>query len=146
MQRWSSKPLSFEYDLKAPFKRADLELIGVEQRAPSFYAHIYLNNQRVADDAGRDAKGYAASFAFFGHGEDCWGDEGHCEIDPPVSEFDRRAEPTFHSANVTVEITEALLTVAESKEVRVTMLAFPADPKLKDDVLHFDELMLVTYS
>jgi hypothetical protein len=63
-----------------------------------------------------------------------------------VSEFDRRAEPTFHSANVTVEITEALLTVAESKEVRVTMLAFPADPKLKDDVLHFDELMLVTYS
>ena len=50
MQRWSSKPLSFEYDLKAPFKRADLELIGVEQRA-LFYAHIYLNNQRVADDA-----------------------------------------------------------------------------------------------
>jgi hypothetical protein len=147
MQRWTSKPLHFVRDPKAPFARADLELINVDQRVPSFSAHVYLNNPRVSEDAGTDAKGYAASFAFFGHGEDCWGDEGHCEITDPVSEFDKRAESTAQPANVTVEVTEVLRQLAELKQVRVTILAWPADPK--SDVaepLHFDELMLVTYS
>jgi hypothetical protein len=146
MQRWTSKPLHFEYDREAPFIRADLELVGVDQRVPSFYGHLYLDNPRVRDDAVTKGRGYASSFAFFGHGEDCWGDEGHCEIESPVSEFDRRAEATFHSANVTVEITEALRQFKEKKQVRVTILAQAANPEVKEDVLFFDELMLVTYS
>ena len=147
MQRWSSKPLSFAHDPKAPFKRADLELIGVDQRVPSFSADVYLNHTRLKEDTGRKGKGYAASFAFFGHGEDCWGGDGHCEIPAAVSAFDKRPESAAQPANVTIEITEALRAVADKETVRVTILAWPSDPKASTEApLQFDELMLVTYS
>jgi hypothetical protein len=147
MQRWTSKPLAFAHDPKAPFVGAALELIGVDQRVPSFSAHLYLNNRRVNAESGTEARGYAGSFAFFGHGEDCWGDEGHCAVPAAVSPFDQRAESSSQPANVTVDITEALKTLADKEEIRVTILAWPAGPRPKtDEPLHFDELMLVTYS
>jgi hypothetical protein len=147
MQRWTSEPLSFVYDPKAPFVGAALELIGVEQRVPSFSANVYLNNSRAGEEDGAEAAGYATSFAFFGHGEDCWGDEGHCAIPEPVSAFDQRAESVTRPANVTVDITEALIGLADAGEVRVTILAWAAGPgTTTDEPLRFDELMLVTYS
>jgi hypothetical protein len=147
MQRWTSKPLRFAHDPRAPFKGAGLELIGVDQRVPSFSAHVYLNNPKVAETAGTDGQGYAASFSFFGHGEDCWGDEGHCEIPSAVSPFDQRAESASQPANVTVDVTEALREVATVEQVRVTILAWSSG--VDDDQaepLSFKELMLVTYS
>lgn len=148
MQRWTSKSLAFAHDPRAPIRGAALELIGVEQRVPSFSAHVYLNNPRVGEDSGTEARGYAGSFAFFGHGEDCWGDEDHCAIPAAVSPFDQRAESSAQPANVTVDITEALTQIAEKEEVRVTILAWPspAGAKNVEDPLRFDELMLVTYS
>lgn len=148
MQRWTTKkPLSFVYDPKTPFKRADLELVGVDQRVPSFSAHVYLDNPRISEDAGTDGRGYAGSFAFFGHGEDCWGDEGHCALPDAVSPFDKRAESTAQPANVTVEVTDALKRLVDKTAVRVTILAWTAGEKAGDkEPLHFDELMLVTYS
>jgi hypothetical protein len=147
MQRWTSKPLPFTHDPQAPILGAALELIGVEQRTPSFSANVYLNNTRVREDAGVEAKGYAGSFAFFGHGEDCWGDEGHCGIPDPVSPFDQRVESSSQPANVTVDITEALKQTADRGEVRVTILAWVAGAASDAvDPLRFKELMLVTYS
>lgn len=147
MQRWTSKPLAFTHDPKAPIVGAALELIGVDQRVPSFSAYVYLNNSRVDEGSGVEAPGYAASFAFFGHGESCWGDEGHCAIPDAVSPFDQRAESNSQPANVTVDITEALTQLADAGEIRVTILAWPAGPKPStDEPLCFDELMLVTYS
>lgn len=150
MQRWSSKTaLPFAYNPKAPFKRADLELIGVDQRVASFSAHVYLDNPRVSEDAGAEGRGYAGSFAFFGHGEDCWGDAGHCDIPGPVSAFDKRAESPAQPANVTIEVTEALRQLADKQQAKVTILAWPAVEGRKgsgEDPLHFDQLMLVTYS
>jgi hypothetical protein len=145
MQRWTSDPLGVVRDPSAPFVRADLELIGVDQRVPSFVAYVYLDNKDVAEDAGTEGKGYAGSFALFGHGEECWGDEGHCDVLEPVSPFDRRAESSFQAANLTVDVTEALKAI-HSGEVRVTILAWPADPDDETaEPLRFDELMLVTY-
>jgi hypothetical protein len=146
MQRWTSKPLPFAHDPKAPFQRADLELIGVDQRVPSFSANLYLDNPRVNEDAGGEGRGYAGSFAFFGHGEDCWGDEGHCEIPDPVSPFDKRAESTSQPANVTVEVTEALRQLVDKDSVRVTILAWATGEGVNEDPLRFAELMLVTYT
>jgi hypothetical protein len=146
MQRWTSKPLPFARDAGAPILSAALELIGVDQRVPSFSAHVYLNNPKAGPESGTEAAGYAASFAFFGHGEDCWGDEGHCEIPDAVTPFDRRAESTFQPANITVDVTEALTTVAR-EDVRVTILAWAVGANgSSDQPLRFDELMLVTYS
>jgi hypothetical protein len=145
MQRWTSEPLPFVHDPGAPFLSAALELIGVDQRVPSFAARVYLNNSHVKEDAGVDEPGYAGSFAFFGHGEDCWGDAGHCAIADPVSPFDQRAESTAQPANLTVDITEALQQTAHEEEIRVTILAW-AVGKPSTDLLRFDELMLVTYS
>ncbi|HET7418117.1 MAG TPA: hypothetical protein VFJ61_10885 [Solirubrobacterales bacterium] len=147
MQRWTSKPLRFHHDPRAPIKGAALELIGVDQRVPSFTANVYLNNPKVPEDAGTEGRGYAATFAFFGHGEDCWGDEGHCELPDAVSPFDQRAESTFQPANVTVPITDALTQLAQDEQVRVTILAWPVGTNgSSDEPLRFDELMLVTYS
>jgi hypothetical protein len=147
MQRWTSEPLSFAYDPKAPFVGAALELIGVDQRVPSFSAHVYLNNTKVSENSGTEATGYAGSFAFFGHGEDCWGDDGHCAIPKAVSAFDQRAESSSQPANVTVDITEALTGLADAGEVRVTFLAWTSgSASASEEPLRFDELMLVTYS
>lgn len=147
MQRWTSKPLRFAHDPGAPIESAALELIGVDQRVPSFSADVYLNNPRVPEDAWIEGRGYAASFAFFGHGEECWGDEGHCALPDAVSAFDQRAESTYQPANITVPITAALTTLAEEEEVRVTILAWPVGiDSPTDEPLRFDELMLVTYS
>jgi hypothetical protein len=148
MQRWTTKkPLAFVLDPKTPLTRADLELIGVDQRVPSFSAHVYLDNPRVAEDAGTEGRGYAGSFSFFGHGEDCWGDEGHCALPGVVSPFDKRAESTAQPANLTVEVTDALKQHADKTEVRVTILAWAAgDDAGAKEPLRFDELMLVTYS
>jgi hypothetical protein len=147
MQRYTSRPLRFARDPKAPIAGAVLELISVDQRVPSFSASVYLNNPRVGEDAGPEGKGFAGSFAFFGHGEDCWGDEGHCEIAAPVSPFDQRAESASQPANVTVDITDALALVVDREEVRVTILAWPTGAgSAERDPLQFDELMLVTYS
>jgi len=146
MQRWTSKALAFAYDPKAPIVGAALELIGVDQRVPSFSAHVYLNNPRVDEASGTEARGYANSFAFFGHGEDCWGDEGHCAIPAAVSSFDQRAESSSQPANVTVDITEALQRVADKEEIRVTIIAWSVAKSSTEDPLRFDELMLVTYS
>jgi hypothetical protein len=147
MQRWTSKPLPFAHDPKAPFVGAAIELIGVDQRVPSFSADVYLNNPRVDEHSGTEAPGYANSFAFFGHGEDCWGDEGHCAIPGPVSVFDQRAESSSQPANVTVDITEALTKIADAGEIRVTFLAWASGAKPStDEPLKFEELMLVTYS
>jgi len=148
MQRWTArKDVTFVDDPKKPFKRADLELIGVDQRVPSFSAHVYFDNPRVREDAGAEGRGYAGSFALFGHGEACWGDEGHCEIPGPVSPFDKRAESTAQPANITVEVTDALRQVGDKGKVRVTILAWAADEKAGTaEPLSFDELMLVTYS
>jgi hypothetical protein len=147
MQRWTSKPLDFAHDPKAPFVGAALELIGVDQRVPSFSANLYLNNQRVDEESGTGARGYAGSFAFFGHGEDCWGDEGHCAVPAAVSPFDQRAESSSQPANVTVDITEALTKLADKEQIRVTILAWAAGAKPStEEPLRFDELMLVTYS
>jgi hypothetical protein len=147
MQRWTSKPLPFAHDPRAPFVGAALELIGVDQRAPSFSAHVYLNNPRVSEESGTGAAGYAGSFAFFGHGEDCWGDEGHCAIPDAVSAFDQRAESNSQPANVTVDITEGLIGLADAGQVRVTILAWASGEKRStEEPLSFEELMLVTYS
>lgn len=147
MQRWTSKPLAFAHDPKAPFVGAALELIGVDQRVPSFSAYVYLNNTKVDESSGTDAPGFANSFAFFGHGEKCWGDEGHCEIPDAVSPFDQRAESNAQPVNVTVDITKALTNLADVGEIRVTILVWPAGANpATDEPLSFDELMLVTYS
>lgn len=146
MQKWTSKPLRFVHDPKAPIVSATLELIGVDQRVPSFSARVYLNNPRVDEESGTATRGYAGFFSFFGHGENCWGDEGHCEIPGPVSPFDKRAESTAHPANITVDITTALTAVLDKEQIRVTILAWAASGDDSTDPLVFDELMLVTYS
>jgi len=146
MQKWTSKPLPFVHDPKAPIVGAALELIGVDQRVPSFSARVYLNNSRVDESSGPETRGYAGFFSFFGHGENCWGDHGHCEIPGPVSPFDKRAESTSHPANVTVDITEALALVLDKEQIRVTILAWGASGDDSTGPLIFDELMLVTYS
>ncbi|HEX8050009.1 MAG TPA: hypothetical protein VF504_00960 [Solirubrobacterales bacterium] len=148
MQRWTSKPLPFAHDPRAPIQGAALELIGVDQRVPSYSARVYLDNPKVAEDAGTDAPGYAGTFAVFGHGEECWGDEGHCHLSEAVSPFDQRAESNFKPANITVDVTEALKMLVDEGEVRVTILAAPAAgvKGATDEPLRFDELMLVTYS
>ncbi len=112
MQRWTSLPLRVSRDPSAPWRRADLAFEDLRD-GPSFRVLLYLDNPDANEHSGRDiATGYAGEFPVFAHG-DCWGDAGHCEVDPgPVSPFARRSMHPLTPIGISVEITEALQRVA----------------------------------
>lgn len=145
MHRFVSEPLLLP---TGDWNRADLELTGVDHSGDTFVVWLYLNNPEVDADAGNDpATGFAGAFTVFGHGA-CWGDEGHCEIERPVSDFDQRPPHPLEPIDVTVTITEALRRV-EGEQFTVTALAFLAGPTPREDddgVLLFDELSLIAYA
>lgn len=145
MQRWTSLPLRVSRDPSAPWRRADLAFEDLRHDGPSFRVLLYLDNPDADEHSGRDiATGYAGEFPVFAHG-DCWGDAGHCEVDPgPVSPFARRSMHPLTPIGISVEITEALQRVGTADQVTVTALAFSTDQS-QTEILRFSRLHLLTY-
>jgi hypothetical protein len=108
MNRFRSKPLDLPAD-REDITRADLVFYGVDHSGPSYEARIFLNNPRADSDTPRDVeRGYAGSFAVFGHGG-CYGDEGHCAPeDRFADEFDVRPPHPLTRYIRTVTVTDAL--------------------------------------
>jgi tyrosinase len=129
---------------RAPWIRADLEFEHLDHEGPSFVVLLYLNNEEVAETAGREeSENFAGEFSVFGHGE-CWGDEGHCEVpSAPVSAFDRRPPHPLTPINISLEITAALRRLGNPHEVTLTALCF--GPEDQSEPLRFKRLSLITY-
>jgi hypothetical protein len=148
MQRFVSEPLRLPPPDGVPFRRADLELIGVQKAGPSFVLDVFLDNPEADEETDRSiTSGWAGTMPVFAHGE-CWGSEGHC--DPPrgpLSRFDLRPPHPLTPANLSMEVTAALQFLGPIEQVVVTILAREARPDApeREQILRFRELMLVTY-
>jgi tyrosinase len=141
--------------LQAPalgFDRADLEIYGLDHSKATFEGRVFLNNEAAGPETSHEDPSYAGSFWVFGHGG-CAGNEGHCE---PVTErrpFDFRLEHQLTPVTKFVTITEALRArVDPGKSFQVTIvpivrpeLAADLPDALVTDLLHFDEVRLLTY-
>jgi tyrosinase len=148
MQRYVSEPLRLPPPGTTPFRRADLELVGLEKAGPSFVLDVFVGNPEADSGTAHEiTTGWAGTMPVFAHG-DCWGGRGHCDIPTgPVSPFDRRLPHGLTPTNLTMEVTEALRFLGPVEEVVVTILAQEADPERqeREQILRFAELLLVTY-
>lgn len=77
------------------FTDATLEFHNVHQAKESFEARIFINEPDASERTPvYDNPSYAGSFYFFGKGELCTGDEGHCDLPGERKKFDIR--PPHH--------------------------------------------------
>ena len=75
-------------DLERDFYRADLRLLGVDIKVPTYEGRVFINNTRANLDTPTDLEhGYVGSYGIFGHPA-CLGDEGHCDVHTQRLKFD----------------------------------------------------------
>jgi tyrosinase len=132
--------------------RADLTFYELDHSGPSYQVLIFFDKpDATADTAVHDDSGYVTRFAVFGHGG-CFGEEGHCEVVPPVSAFDRNHPHQLEPATRVVTVTEAVKRLVAGGAHTVTVTAVPlvrasalAEESAADDVLSFSQVALHTY-
>jgi hypothetical protein len=129
------------------YRRADVELHGVDQAVPSYEGRMFLNRP----DADRttplsEDEGYIGSFFVFGKVE-CWGDdEEHCA--PATGrKFDARRPPPRY-AKVRVRTPEGVvrrLAERAAGDLSLHIVAVAPEAEERPDMLRFDRLSIVTY-
>jgi len=131
------------------YKRADLELHGVDQTVPSYEGRVFLDNPNADENTERTAEnGYVGAFHIFGKAG-CWGEEGHCDEPPGRRSFDRRRNPTRY-AKVRLTLPDDLRELAGQREGELTLsvvAAVAGRPKAEtsNGALRFQRLSIITY-
>jgi tyrosinase len=139
-------------ELGTGWKRADLELNGVDPAVPSYEGRIFLNNPQATEDTSRSLEtGYVGSFHVFGK-DGCWGEEGHCHELPPHRKFDRR-RASANPQKIVVTMPEGFaagLTEGGQEAVFSIVVGLPERARrgdaASDGVLRFERLSVVTYA
>ncbi len=138
---------------KAPYRRADIALHGVDHSKASFEGRLFINNAgAVPGTPTDDDHHYAGSFWVFGHGG-CAGDAGHCEVPDARRPFDFRPEHQLTVMSYHVIVTDKLRQmVAPGETFTLTVVpyvrpenAHPMPGNLVTDVLHVQRVDLLTY-
>lgn len=151
MATFDSKPFPAA-SLRTGYRRADIELHGIDQAVPSYEGRIFLDNPKASDKTRLTASNrYLGSFSVFGK-LDCWGEEGHCD-EPAGGKFDRRRSPTRY-AKIRVRTPDGRLAELASKaDDQVTLniaVVLPQHPEYKRfepaEILRFSRLAIVTYA
>jgi hypothetical protein len=131
--------------------RADLTFYGLDHSGPSYEVRVFLDLDDATADTPLDEPHYAGSFSVFGHGG-CFGEEGHCDVRPAVTTFDRRPQHQLVPAVRVLTCTDAVkrLIAAGGASVTVTVVAVVrasplADPASAQDLPYFDQIALHTY-
>lgn len=139
------------HHLRLPFKRADVELHGVDQAVPSYEGRLFLNNPEATEDTELvHEQGYLGSFFVFGKLE-CWGEEGHCD-EPERRKYDRRRNPTrFSKVRLTapLEVVRRASSEAELLTLSIVVVLTQVDDYRESspgDVLRFARLSIITYA
>jgi hypothetical protein len=84
----SSKIHVNKEDLERDFYRADLRLLGVDVKVPTYEGRVFINYTSANLDTPTDLEhGYVGSYGIFGHPA-CLGDEGHCDVHTQRLKFD----------------------------------------------------------
>jgi tyrosinase len=149
--------ITFEIELpagddRAGLARADLTFSGLAHSGPSYQVRVFFNNPDAGPDTPLIAdEGFVGKFAVFAHGG-CFGEEGHCEVQPPVSPFDRRQPPQLVPIARYLTVTDAIRDLIGRDEHSVTVTAVPvvrpsalATPDQAADVLTVDQVALHTF-
>ena len=135
--------------LDGNFVRADIAFQGVDHSGASYEARVFLNNPTA--DAGTPRtpeNGYAGAFHIFGHGG-CFGDdESHCQIRNRRL-YDPRPGHMLTPARKVVIATDAVrraLAAGPDITLKVVPIVKATTPKAgAEDVLHYEEVQIVTY-
>ncbi len=109
------KATSSEIDIEGlgtDFERADIEFEGLDHSGSSYEGRVFLNNPDADEDTETTlANGYAGSYWIFGHGG-CYGDEGHCDVQPR-GPFDPRPPHALWPTRKVVIATDAVRKAAQ---------------------------------
>ena len=149
--------ITFELELPAGddrpgLARADLTFYGLDHSGPSYQVRVFFNNPNAGPDTPLIAgEGFVGKFAVFAPGG-CFGEEGHCEVRPPVSLFDRRQPPQLVPIARYLTVTDAIRDLIGRDERSVTVTAVPvvrpsalATADQAADVLTVDQVALHTF-
>ena len=149
--------ITFELELptgaaRPEHARADLTFYGLDHGGPSYEVRVFFNHRDAGPDTPLTAQaGFAGRFAVFGHGG-CFGDEGHCDLRPPVTVFDRRPPHQLVPMVRVLTVTDAIGDLMRSNAQAVTVTAVPvvrssalANADQAADVLAIDQVALHTY-
>ena len=144
----SAKTVSVD-QLPPQFGRADLEFIGLDHSGASYEGRVYVNNAHAdANTQPTQTNGYAGSFYIFGHGG-CFGDVGHCDVQPQQDDFDPRPSHPLEPIKKVVVATDAIKTAAAgNSQISVTVVPVITSWTEKcelTDVCKFDHINLITY-
>jgi tyrosinase len=153
----TSVAITFDIELPAgadqpEFARADLTFYGLDHSGPSYEVRVFFNHPDADSQTPLSADaGFAGRFSVFGHGG-CFGEEGHCDIRPPVSAFDRRQPHPLTPAVRILTVTDAIRDLVQREAAAVTVTAVPivrtsplASADQSGDVLAIDQVALHTY-
>ena len=132
--------------------RADLTFYGLDHSGPSYQVRVFFNNPNAGPDTPLTAgEGFVGKFAVFAHGG-CFGEEGHCEVRPPVSPFDRRQPSQLVPIARYLTVTDAIRDLIGRDQHSVTVTAVPvvrpsalATADQAADVLTVDQVALHTF-
>jgi tyrosinase len=149
--------ITFEIELpvgegQAELSRADLTFYGLDHSGPSYQVRVFFNNPSAGPDTALVAgEGFVGKFAVFAHGG-CFGEEGHCDVRPPVSPFDRRQPHPLVPIARYLTVTDAVRDLIGRDERSVTVTAVPivrpsalATADQVADVLTVDQVALHTF-
>lgn len=112
----------FKPAITREFKRADIELYGIDHYRRSYSGLILFNAGKVdPKKVTSDHEACAGCFSIFGHPE-CFGNEGHCTPRPP-QRFDSRRSHPLTKAFKRVTVTEGLrAALADRETLEITIL------------------------
>ncbi|HLJ90618.1 MAG TPA: hypothetical protein VKZ53_27670 [Candidatus Angelobacter sp.] len=123
---FSSPPIPLELDSEGTdFKRADIEVLGLDQSGASFEGRIFLNNPGAnLDTPTTPETGYAGAFHVYGYGT--WPSDVGKNRETHLADSERVRAP-IHKV---VIATEALRrAAAQSRQVTVTIVpVYPGNP------------------
>jgi tyrosinase len=143
-----SKPLHLNVKtLENPFKRADIEIYGIDHSGSSYEGRVFLNNPDANHSTSKTrAKGYAGSFYIFGHGG-CYGDVGHCEIHGDRRSYDYRPSHPLTPAYKRIIATDIIRQLGKkTSEFTITIVPVLAKGTIiTDEVVKFERISIITY-
>jgi tyrosinase len=139
-------------DDRPELSRADLTFYGLDHSGPSYQVRVFFNSPGAGPDTPLSAgEGFVGGFSVFAHGG-CFGEEGHCEVRPPVSPFDRRRPNPLVPIARYLTVTDAIRDLIGRDQRSVTVTAVPvvrpsalATADQADDVLTVDQVALHTF-